>query len=97
MTDELGGLSSPSAEDEAARDESAMTMQAAVARMPSDLRDVYALWSTGEWSEQELADEFEVARGTIRARIARIKLYLVERVDLDTAFATGLLAPKDAP
>lgn len=88
-------LTSPSAEDEAILEEQAGVMAEAVASLPPELRDIYELWHTGEYSEDALAREFKVSRGTIRARVSRIKTHLVERVDLDTAMATGLFAWKD--
>ena len=48
----------------------------AIEDMPSDLRDIFELWKTGEYSIDELAEEFGLSTGTIRARVSRIKEYL---------------------
>lgn len=63
------------------------------ARMPADLKDIYELWATGEYSMEELARQFSVPIGTIRARVKRITRFLRRELEAikETTHVEGVL------
>lgn len=80
-------------EDELIVAEELLGLQDAVDNLPLELRNIYELWHTGDYSIQELADEFQISRGEVKGSIRRLKKYLRDNVDVETAMAIGLLHP----
>lgn len=71
-----GDLTAPGIDVELMAMEFQVAMYAATEKMPEDLRDIYTLWATGDYSFEEMSRQFEVPIGTIRAKVQRITRFL---------------------
>lgn len=60
-------------------------VSAVVDALPADLKDIYELWATGEYSYAEMAAEFEVPIGTIRARVKRLQRHMTSALHTEVS------------
>lgn len=66
----------PGIDEQLIAEEDRARVNAAVDNLPADLRDIFELWATGDYSYTEMAKEFEVPIGTIRARVKRLQRHM---------------------